>query len=61
DQNRTAFSYRFGSAWCGLALRSVQNAMTQLEAFGYIQMVGKEGRGGRAVNVYQLNKQKRLI
>lgn len=58
DQNRTAFSYRFGSAWCGLALRSVQNAMTQLEAFGYIQMVGKEGRGGRAVNVYQLNKQK---
>lgn len=58
ESNRTAFSFRFGAAWCGLSLRSVQNAMTQLQAFGYIQMVGKEGVGIRAVNVYQLNKQK---
>jgi Bifunctional DNA primase/polymerase, N-terminal len=58
EQNRTAFSYRFGAAWCGLSLRSVQNAMMQLEAFGYIQRVGKEGKGTRAVNVYQLNIKK---
>lgn len=57
-QNTTAFSYRFGAAWCGLSLRSVQNAMSQLEAFGYIQRAGKEGPGVRAVNVYRLNKQK---
>ncbi|MFJ7738897.1 bifunctional DNA primase/polymerase [Lysinibacillus sp. NPDC097287] len=58
-QNRTAFSFRFGAAWCGMSDKTLQTAMTQLQAFGYMQMVGKEGRGIRAVNVYQLRSDKR--
>ncbi|MCT6902664.1 MAG: helix-turn-helix domain-containing protein, partial [Lactobacillus sp.] len=58
-QNRTAFSYRFGAAWCGMSDKTLQTAMTQLQAFGYMQMVGKEGKGIRAVNVYQLRSEKR--
>lgn len=57
-QNSTAFSYRFGAAWCGLSDKSVQTAMTKLQAFGFIQFVGKEGKGSRAVNVYELNMNK---
>lgn len=55
EQNKTAFSFRFAAAWCGLSTPTVQNAMTQLQAFNYIQLVGKEGTPGRAVNVYKLS------
>lgn len=56
-QNRTAFSFRFGAAWCGTSSPTLQTAMTQLMAFGFIHLVGKEGRGTRAVNVYQLKSE----
>ncbi len=55
ENEGTAFSFRFAAAWCGLSSPTVQNAMTQLQAFGYIKMTGKEGSGIRAVNVYKLN------
>lgn len=56
-QNRTAFSFRFGAAWCGTSSPTLQTAMTQLMAFGFMQLVGKEGKGIRAVNVYQLKSE----
>lgn len=54
ENEGTAFSFRFAAAWCGVSSPTVQIAMTQLQAFGYIKMTGKEGIGIRAVNVYKL-------
>lgn len=55
EPNRaTAFSYRFGGAWCGIDKMYVQQAFKKLMAFGLIECVGQEGEGKFAINVYKL-------
>lgn len=50
----TAFSYRFGGAWCGLPKNDIMHAFNKLMAFGLIECIGKEGEGQFALNVYRL-------
>ena len=54
EQETTAFSYRFASAWCGVSLESARQAMMQLETFGYIERGEQAGKGARKVNTYKL-------
>lgn len=53
QQETTAFSYRFASAWCGVSLESARQAMNQLEAFGYIERGEQVGKAIK-MNTYKL-------